>query len=304
MALPIYKNELDLNLGEAIMASEKIAVVASITDKQVIVDPVKASKLYDKYTAEWLKKNIPADSALINSILVTTNWNRNDDIFAPEDTWAALRTPVWKPVNLDHKGRESTENQIIGVIQNASPVNDDYEYIYCEEDKVPEKFHILIGMIVWEKYFPEAVKEIKANIKDKKQYVSMECLISDFGYGLCEKDSDVINLMPRNEVTSKLTQHLKAYGGKGVVTIDNKEYKIGRWLRSYIFSGVAFVDRPANPDSIVFEDYISHSTASEHKFSSLSAEESEKYLPKDEKLQVLDDTGVLLGNSNKVAIWL
>jgi hypothetical protein len=46
-----------------------------------------------------------------------------------------------------------------------------------------------------------------------------------------------------------LTSHLRAYGGPGIFD----DFRIGRVLRKITFSGKGFVDKPANPDSIIFD---------------------------------------------------
>ena len=55
----------------------------------------------------------------LDSILVSTSWNKNDDVFDPREVWAARHTPEDKPFNLDHD-----ENQIIGHITENYPVSD------------------------------------------------------------------------------------------------------------------------------------------------------------------------------------
>ena len=46
-----------------------------------------------------------------------------------------------------------------------------------------------------------------------------------------------------------LHKHLRAYGGKG----GYEDHKIGRLLRNIVFSGKGFVNKPANPDSVIFD---------------------------------------------------
>ena len=36
------------------------------------------------------------------SILVTSNWNKNDDVFDNMEVWNARQTPEHKPTNLNH----------------------------------------------------------------------------------------------------------------------------------------------------------------------------------------------------------
>jgi hypothetical protein len=76
----------------------------------------------------------------------------------------------------------------------------------------------------------------------------MECFFKGFDYGLIDKANGNFNVLPRNEETAFLTKHLRAYGGQG----EHQNYKIGRVLRQITFSGKGFVDKPANPESIIF----------------------------------------------------
>jgi len=204
---------------------------------------------------------VSTDMALFYAVLVTATWNRNDDVFTPAECWAARNSPVWKPANRDHQKSESDkENKILGVIRESYPVNSKYE-IVDSEDKLE---HLVCGISLWERYWPTATADIKECVDDGTQYVSMECMFFGFGYALQLADgSGPIKLLERNKDTSKLTRFLRAFKGKGIVTIEGKEYRIGRWLKNVSFTGVGFVTKPANPESIVFNNYVSHTSASE-----------------------------------------
>jgi hypothetical protein len=76
----------------------------------------------------------------------------------------------------------------------------------------------------------------------------MECFFKGFDYGLINKQTGEYKVLARNNDTAYLTKHLRSYGGLG--EYDN--YKIGRVLRNITFSGKGFVDKPANPDSVIF----------------------------------------------------
>ena len=52
-----------------------------------------------------------ADLYYVQSILVTSSWNKNDDIFDKAEVWLAKDTPEDKPTNLEHD-----ESSIIGHI--------------------------------------------------------------------------------------------------------------------------------------------------------------------------------------------
>jgi hypothetical protein len=76
----------------------------------------------------------------------------------------------------------------------------------------------------------------------------MECFFKGFDYGLINKDTGEYKVLSRDNNTAYLTKYLRAYGGMG----EHENYKIGRVLRNITFSGKGYVDRPANPDSIIF----------------------------------------------------
>jgi hypothetical protein len=264
-SLPVYKFEVKAGLEDLITASASACVIASITDSPNIdLDKIaEARKLHnfsDKDT-EYNKQYLPPDMMQVNAILASTTWNGNDDVFTPDETIKAERTAQLKPVNIDHKGKEiDGVNQTIGVIAQSYAVDSEYKYFSFDQKEPNKPFHILASAYLWEKYFPEAVGNLKKAIDKKEQFVSMECLFKDFGYALKKEGSDVINLLPRNEITSWMTASLRAYKGTGSIKIDGTEYRIGRWLKGFVFSGMGFVKKPANGPSIVFEDYLSHAS--------------------------------------------
>jgi hypothetical protein len=87
-----------------------------------------------------------------------------------------------------------------------------------------------------------------AEIENGNKYVSMECYFKGFDYGLLNKTSGEYSVLSRGENTAYLTKYLRAYGGAG----EHENYKIGRVLRQIIFSGKGFVNKPANPESVIF----------------------------------------------------
>jgi hypothetical protein len=296
--MKIYDIESKCGLHNKILAQSKI-VLSSNKIGNTPEDLSISRELYDKYTQDHMKDMAPSGVALVHSILVTTNWNKNDDIFSPIEVWNARYTPMYKPTNIDHQGRESTENKIIGVIVNSTPVDDEYKslYGYSTDNSLPDKYHLLVTSYLWEVNFPEAISNIKEGIKKQKMFVSMECVFNDFGYAIKRENDNEASLISRTEDTAWLTQYLRSYGGKGSVKINDKEYKIGRWLRNFYFSGIGFVKNPANPESIVFEDYISQASL---KFKDVDSD-AETY--KSKNFEDFDSNGVLTNTLRKIALW-
>jgi len=242
--MQIYKAEVDAGLSEALSAKSSI-VYASLLEKSD--HEVHNSQL--KQNVKALAGIEDTDLYYTQSILVTTSWNKNDDIFDAKEVWLARSTPTHKPTNLEHD-----EAAIVGHITSNWPINDDGELINenINLDQLPEKFHILTGSVIYTGYTEPELKDrastLIEEIESGNKYVSMECFFKGFDYGLINKSTGKFHVLPRNEETAFLTRHLRAYGGQG----EHQDYKIGRVLRQITFSGKGFVNRPANPESIIF----------------------------------------------------
>jgi hypothetical protein len=76
----------------------------------------------------------------------------------------------------------------------------------------------------------------------------MECQFTDFDYAVITPDGEN-RVIARAEESSWLTKHLRIYGGTG----EYEGYKLGRYLKNITFIGKGFVDKPANPNSIIFD---------------------------------------------------
>jgi hypothetical protein len=177
--------------------------------------------------------------------LVSTNWNRNDDVFLSDVTWAARNTPEDKQFNFMHD-----ENDIIGHITGSYVINKDGQVIADDSEQVPKDFDIITTAVLYNSWMNEENKErmqrIIAEIDEDKWFVSMECLFAGFDYAVINTTGDQ-QLITRSEESSFLTKHLRAYGGTG----EYEGYKVGRALRDISFSGKGLVSNPANPRSII-----------------------------------------------------
>jgi hypothetical protein len=190
-----------------------------------------------------------SDLYYVQSILVSSSWNKNDDIFEKSEVWNARNTPEDKPTNLEHD-----ESLIIGHIVSNWPITEDG--ILIDEntpiDNLPEKYHILTGSVIYKGFSDLSLRErsdrLISEIENGSKYVSMECLFNGFDYGLLDTSTSKYTILSRNEATAHLTKFLRAYGGLG----EHENYKIGRVLRNITFTGKGFVDKPANEDSIIF----------------------------------------------------
>jgi hypothetical protein len=263
--MKIYPLEKEAGLESQIIdiknANASLNILSSQGNAEYAATAAFNPKPMDSSNKEWIAKGLSRDVMWIRANLVSTTWNKNDDVFTIEDTWKARYTAMYKPLNMGHLGRESAgANTTFGVITNTYACDDDMKYIW---DIPKEGFNIGIEGLIWARYFPSQAAEIKENIDNGIQSISMECNMGDFGYALKPQDEpDTILLMPRHEITAWMTKSLRIFGGTGEIEINAKKYKVGRWLRDIIFTGGGFTLQPADPNAKVPEYIMPDAKAS------------------------------------------
>jgi hypothetical protein len=244
--IPIYKQERELGIADAILANASITYASLAQPFPELLESrtPKVEALFSKAS------NIPQfDLHPLKSILVTTGWNLNDDVFDRREVYAARYTPEDKPFNYEH-----VFTDIIGHITDNFLADDDGK-IYAADaalDDLPETFHVLVGSVLY-KYWDgneelqARMDKIISELAEGKWFVSMEAHFFDFDYAVINADGSH-EVITRSKETAHLTKSLRAYGGTG--KFDDK--KIGRLVRKIIFAGKGLVARPANPNSIIF----------------------------------------------------
>ena len=111
--MKIYQSELDSGLEEAIKANASVAYASPVSiyiPSKKQKEDIKQIVLAQEETLAENKDQI--DLYYLNSILVYTGWNKNDDVFDTKETWTAKDTPVNKQFNFMHD-----ESDIIGHIE-------------------------------------------------------------------------------------------------------------------------------------------------------------------------------------------
>jgi hypothetical protein len=240
--MKIYSKEIQDGVAELVRSSASLAYcmpaslsVNNHSDAVSFAEKVKAESANPKQI----------DLYYIKSILVSTGWNKNDDVFDPEATWSARTTPEDKQFNLMHD-----ENNIIGHITGSYVV--DRNGAAIADDTQPDDFDIITEAVLYNSWTKpenrERMNQIIAEIEEGKWFVSMECLFAGFDYALLD-DNGGSKLLERNESSAFLTKHLRAYGGNG----EYEGYQIGRCLRQISFSGKGLVSKPANPRSVILD---------------------------------------------------
>lgn len=267
MNIPIYQQEIRDGLQEAIAGSS--AACVAIAESDVKPSPEAVEQL-QKILAEQKSEVALAENKeqidlfYLKSILVSTGWNKNDDVFDHKELWDARNTPEDKPFNFMHN-----EKDIIGHITANEVV--DFEGKAIEEDsETPSQFNILTSAVIYTEWSDpeqrERMAKIIAEIEDNKWFVSMECLFPNFDYALKNSQGEM-KVIKRDEASAFLTKHLRSYGGTGTY----EDYQVGRLLRNLSFSGKGLVSKPANPRSVILEgnDFFDESQAKVLTLSSL-----------------------------------
>jgi len=257
--IPVYKAEIEAGIAEQVRANASVAYVTELSFAKAVDATFDAEKL--KALASNFTKGDSIDLYKLDSIMVSTGWNLNEDVLDRGEVWAARTTPEDKPLNYEHKCSD-----IIGHIVACKPVDLDYKLIeevnkegrIIAVDELPERFHIFTSSVlyrVWaEEELQKRMDQIIAEIPEHKWFVSIEALFSNFDYAVVAPNG-AQKIIARNEETAFLTKYLRAYKdeksgkyGPGVY----KGNKIGRLVRNITFCGKGLVRRPANPDSIIF----------------------------------------------------
>lgn len=256
--IQIYPAEIDAGLGEAIASNNSLAYKVQL--ESIKDDVVKTA--WSESVAEALAAHLGErperdtyDLYPVKTILVSTGWNGNDDVFDRQEVWAARHSPEDKPFNLQHEPRH-----IIGHIVGNVGVDADLKAIpeHTDVSDLPEKFHVVTSAVIYrhlgkrDPSLTEEAAEIIAGIENGDWYVSMECLFAGFDYGFRDPTTGRLEkVIARQESTAFLTKYLRAYKGPG----QYNGYSVGRVLRNINFVGKGLVEVPANPESeFIFND--------------------------------------------------
>lgn len=252
ITIPVYKAERKLGLEDeiksksSILFASRLDLVEAPSEERVQNSIAMVNDLSIAGTS-----NQP-DLHYLNTIMVSTGWNNNTDVFDRNELWKARATPIDKKFNYEHD-----ESDIIGHITGCVIVDDDMQPY---DDNVqladlPETFHLATSAVLykfWENPdLQDRMDNIILEISKGEWFVSMEALFTDFDYAMITPDGQH-KIVARNESTAFLTKHLRFFGGTG----EFEGNTIGRLVRNITFSGKGLVRKPANPPSVVLPDNV------------------------------------------------
>lgn len=253
--IPVYAAEREAGLEAKVRANASVAYAMEAQ----LAGPAPAN--LSKRTLARLMGRVKAtnegqpDLHYLTTVLVTTGWNKNDDVFDRVETWFARHSPEDKPFNYEHN-----QDDIIGHITGNYAAGADHKPLPDDAvvDDLPDKFHVVTAAVLYKLWDDDGLQErmdgIIAEMPEGKWFVSMEAHFGGFDYAMVGKASasggTQAKVVARCEKTAFLTKHLRAYGGSGVY----QGYKLGRLLRGIVFAGKGLVRKPANPESVIFTD--------------------------------------------------
>ncbi len=239
MKMKLYRAEKEAGLAEKVLASA--CVYAS--QARAAAAPESPPRLPElpEHTRAGEKQ---PDLFYLDTVMVSTGWNLNDDVFDPVEVYRARATPEDKQFNIEHDCAD-----IVGHITGSRVISDGKTVAAETVEEIPPSFDILTSAVLY-RYWPkkelqERMDETIAGIAKGEWFVSMECLFDDFDYALSKDGQE--RLVARNDKTAFLTKHLRAYGGDGLY----EGYKVGRVIKNITFSGKGLVKKPANPTSVI-----------------------------------------------------
>ena len=252
--IKIFQAEKDLGLEHLIRSTAAIAYQSPVLLDQrpeslFTEDVTSLGTAASNFPELSIAGNADQDVYSVYSVLVTTSWNKNDDVFDKDEVWAAKQTPKYKPTNIEHD-----ERQIVGGIIDSWAVDNKFSLIDEKDDKLdlPDHYHILVASVIYKQWqdpaYRKRAEDLIKEIEAGEKYVSMECLFHGFDYAVVDPQGKH-HIIPRNDESAFLTSHLRSYGGEG----SYQGHQVGRLLRNITFSGKGFVQKPANPESIIFD---------------------------------------------------
>ena len=134
--MKLYKQEIADGVADLVQSNASIAFCSPA----LISDPSQQEELENKIKASSSNPD-QIDLYYIKSVLVSTGWNKNDDVFNADATWAARDTPVDKQFNLMHN-----ENNIIGHITGSYVVDGQGSKV---GDTQPDDFDIITEAVLY-----------------------------------------------------------------------------------------------------------------------------------------------------------
>ena len=264
--MKVYAQEIKDGLQEIIENNNTVAYCAPVISEDTTLNTTIGKHDKDRALAINLlgledaqaENKEQMDLYYLSSVLVSTGWNKNDDVFAAQEMWAARSTPEDKQFNYMHDEKDIIGHITANYVVDFEGSNLDGELSWAQAGS-PKDFNIITQGVLYKSWSDPELRERMNDIIEEieegnRWYVSMECLFPSFDYAL-KDETGLSKVIRREEASAFLSKHLRAYGGAGKY----EGYTVGRLLRNISFSGKGLVSKPANPRSIILNDSQSFS---------------------------------------------
>ncbi len=263
--MKIYAQEIQDGLEQVIKENNTIAYCSDIicqddtlntSEASVAADKAVARSFFELHESKAENKD-QIDLYYLSSVLVSSGWNKNDDVFDAKEMWEARSTPEDKQFNYGHNEKDIIGHITGNYVTDFSGNKLDSKLSW-EEAGSPTDFNIISTGVLYKSWsdmdLRERMHNIIEEIEEGKWFVSMECMFPNFDYALRTSEGQT-KIVAREDASAFLTKHLRAYGGTGKY----EGYTVGRLLRNISFSGKGLVSKPANPRSVILNDNQSFS---------------------------------------------
>jgi hypothetical protein len=182
------------------------------------------------------------DLLTLESVLVSTGFNDNDDVFLSQELIGARGTGRHKPVNIEHDDLHIVGHMTESFVATKTGERINENVILDEQERLPINFDLVSRAVVYAYIFPELAREIREKAARNELFVSVEAWFQDYDYIVGTR------IVRRNtETFEKLEPVLRINGGNGQIN----GQRLGRVLRGLIIGGKGLVEAPANRDSVI-----------------------------------------------------
>ena len=145
MTIKIYQKEIEDGVGDLVKSTASVAYCSEATLHKGTVESAKEIIADENVLSKVIAENKDQiDLYYLESVLVSCGWNKNDDVFMAEATWAARNTPEDKQFNFMHD-----ENDIIGHITGSYVLTKDGKAVADDESQMPEDFDIITQAVLY-----------------------------------------------------------------------------------------------------------------------------------------------------------
>ena len=129
MNIDVFKAEREAGLEDLIRANASVALLADIN----LAEPFAIKESAKVHMLAKAENRGQIDLHYLKTVMVSSGWNRNDDVFDAAEMWEARHTPEDKPFNLEHN-----QNDIIGHITGCVAANENLKSSSAHQAKRPE----------------------------------------------------------------------------------------------------------------------------------------------------------------------